>query len=565
MILSSHRNTCHRYHRGNQFRIVMVFKQELKKFKWGWGFMKPFLKPITFLTALSGIATFIDTLEPLYTGRIIDMLTNFSKRGFYNALLALTAFQVGGLAISLISTWFRMLLRKKMTVHSETLLMERILDLGINQEDSGEKGNAANLFLGDLSTMMSIYHSQVPGVLLSTFTLCIVGVRLFTINTLLFFLSLAFSLIPLFLSHFFGIRQASLHKKEREIQDKYLGFLEETLSGIHEIHTDVSKKFFSGKFYNLLGKVFDLVKASTILSLKSSLAFFLSNYVTSISLFLVIGNSVLNGNNTVGQLVSALLYSQRLRSILSGFGSSYQSLLSSQVSTERIMKFFERSSHGTVLLTKQRNNETPSIILSDFSFAYVSEKPVISRLNFCFKKPGLYLIKGKNGCGKTTLLNCVAESLQRGTQSGKIVFINLKKESIAMVSQKPTIFSMTVRDNLLMGRHESEERIWTVLANLKLDKMIQTLPDGLDTVLQNEASFLSRGQNQRLVLARCILQNKEIITLDEIETSMDKDSEKILLEILPSIASNAIVLLVTHRDSFDSLAKGMLNLDNQPS
>ncbi len=122
-----------------------------------------------------------------------------------------------------------------------------------------------------------------------------------------------------------------------------------------------------------------------------------------------------------------------------------------------------------------------------------------------------------------------------------------------------------LRDNLLMGRHESEERIWAVLANLKLDKIIQTLPNGLGTVLQSEASFLSRGQNQRLVLARCILQNKEIITLDEIETSMDKDSEKILLEILPSIASNAIVLLVTHRDSFDSLAKGMLNLDNQPS
>lgn len=47
----------------------MVFKQELKKFKWGWGFMKPFLKPIIFLTALSGIATFIDTLEPFYTLR----------------------------------------------------------------------------------------------------------------------------------------------------------------------------------------------------------------------------------------------------------------------------------------------------------------------------------------------------------------------------------------------------------------------------------------------------------------------------------------------------------------
>lgn len=530
---------------------------EFLTFKWGLRFMHRFIPAIIGLMLISVCMKYIDTLEPLFTGRIIDVLTAKDGKRFFYILIWLTCLQFGGVVFSLVLMWCRMKLQRKITLVGEGALFSTIVQDGIRQ-GTAWKGNATNAFVSDLSTMVSIYYGQIPDVIISLFTLCVVGYRLYSIHRILFWLSLFFSFMPIFLSHVFGMRQALIQSEARKTQDRYVEYLEETFAGIREINTKDSKKFFIARFGKILDRVFFLVRRMTKLSMQSSLCFFMTNYIIGMVLFIIVGLSVIQGRNSIGQLVSALLYSQQLRSISSGFGSAYQNLLTSQVSTARIMELFEKKHQEKVCVyVRDTQHGIPSVVFDDFTFCYVDRPPVFSGLNLSIEGNGLHIIKGANGAGKTTLLQCILGEVPVDSESsGKIVFRNLAEDDVSMVFQSPFIFSLSVRDNLAMGKMVQDSMIWDALKLVKLDSLVRQFTKGLGTILLDSIK-LSQGQYQRLALARCIVQSTPIMLLDEIETSLDAESSAVIRETLLTLADTTMLILVTHSKRYDEIASSI--------
>ena len=196
------------------------------------------------------------------------------------------------------------------------------------------------------------------------------------------------------------------------------------------------------------------------------------------------------------------------------------------------------------------------------TFSYKENKNIFTDINGEFIFPGLYLIKGENGSGKTTLLNIIAGNIQSHDNyllKGEIIFSNLEHK-FSYVSQKPFVFSGTIEENICFGKAYEKSIIDEAFHKTKLQEVIQALPLGMRTLLGGSGHTLSQGQMQRLALTRSLLQTSEIILFDEVENALDAETNDALQNILSELKLTKLILMVTHKNTYDKIANGILHL-----
>ena len=528
-------------------------------FHWSSSFIKPFFPVLLLLLFFSLVGNYVSTFEPVFTGKIIDALTLKDKTSFFYFLKIIILFQMAGILFSLLSSWFQFLLRRKMTVYTESILYLNLMYLSPKGTFKQDTGKLLNLFLSDLSVLTGIYTAQIPSILISLIMISIIGFRLFKIDVFIFIVSI----IPIFFAKYFGTRLATVNAAQRKSQDEYTSYINETIKGLQEIKNHSSQKFFIYKFKNILRHIFIHIKESTIIGMQSSTASFFTNFTINISLFTVIGLTVLEGKNTVGTITAALMYSQKLRSLVSSCAETYKGIIISFVSVERLKSIFdERQNRFSLLKEEKDTSNIKKIKITNLRFAYKKNKFLFENLNTEFTFPGLYLIKGENGSGKTSLFNIISGNINLNGESvlkGEIIFFNLSTK-LSYISQSPFIFSGTIKENLLFGKDYGEFKIKDILIKTKLNIVIESLDKGLDTKLGEKEHILSQGQIQRLALSRCLLQNSEVILFDEVENALDSETIIALNTLLSELKTKKLILMITHYSFYDKIADGVLVL-----
>lgn len=191
----------------------------------------------------------------------------------------------------------------------------------------------------------------------------------------------------------------------------------------------------------------------------------------------------------------------------------------------------------------------------DLCFAYDSNKPVLNHLNLHVAQGETIALVGESGAGKSTILNMVI-GFNR-PDSGRILLdgvdmdtINLHsyRKHIAVVPQTSILFSGTIRDNITYGiSNVSEDKLNQIIEAANLKSFIDSLPDGLDTVVGEHGGKLSGGQRQRISIARALIRDPEIIILDEATSALDSISEKEIQEALNNLTRNRTTFIVAHR------------------
>ena len=159
-------------------------------------------------------------------------------------------------------------------------------------------------------------------------------------------------------------------------------------------------------------------------------------------------------------------------------------------------------------------------------------------------------IIGASGCGKSTLLKLIAGLYTPFNGSilvaGETIPEMIQKK-VAIVMQNSLLFPATIRDNITCGHPMSEEWLQYVCTAAQLNEWINSLPEGIDTFLGERANELSGGQAQRIVIARAIAKNAEVILLDEATSALDQDTSEAVLEALKELTKGKTVIHVTHR------------------
>lgn len=198
----------------------------------------------------------------------------------------------------------------------------------------------------------------------------------------------------------------------------------------------------------------------------------------------------------------------------------------------------------------------------DVHFRYPTrpDVPVLRGLNITVK-PGQYIaLVGASGCGKSTtiaLMERFYDPLAGGVfvdgREISMLELNEYRSHIALVSQEPTLYQGTIKENILLGlgsADESEvedERIIQACKDANIYDFIISLPDGFATHVGQKAALLSGGQKQRIAIARALLRNPKVLLLDEATSALDSESEKVVQAALDKAAKGRTTIAVAHR------------------
>lgn len=207
-------------------------------------------------------------------------------------------------------------------------------------------------------------------------------------------------------------------------------------------------------------------------------------------------------------------------------------------------------------------NDISSITIRNLT-KWFGSKCVLNHFSKKFERGKIYTITGPNGSGKTTLINCIL-GLYIGEYQGCIRYNEVPIETINMadvyqnnlgiVEQEPLLFEDTIEFNLTLGCMYSFETMLPYLELFGLDTFLYALPNGVKTVLSENANNISGGEKQKISLVRALYKNPDVLVLDEPTSALDKESSEKLVAYLTSIKKNKIILIVTHDNTFETIS-----------
>jgi ATP-binding cassette, subfamily B, bacterial len=302
-------------------------------------------------------------------------------------------------------------------------------------------------------------------------------------------------------------------------------------------------------------------------SLSADLHFYLLEnfYSGTVSIVIAIGTAVviwvgarhvLAGTLTIGGLIVFTAYLTSLYGAIDSISQAYGSIQGAKVSLQRVFEIMEEKSdlkEGSRVLPD--SGAAGEVRWSGVSFEYIPGQPVLRHVDLHVHPGQKVAIVGRTGAGKSTLVSLLPRFYD--PRSGRVTIdgidireFELKslRRQIAMVLQPPLVFPLTIRENLTYGRPEAtEEEVVNAARLARIHESIVAFPQGYDTVVGEQGATLSEGEKQRLTIARAILFDAPILILDEPTSSVDAETEALIMEGLRELTAGRTTLIIAHR------------------
>ena len=268
------------------------------------------------------------------------------------------------------------------------------------------------------------------------------------------------------------------------------------------------------------------------------------------------GLQVANGSLTVGDVQAFIQYSRTFTMPLTQLASLMNVFQSGIASLERVLDLLDAEEHSpddpaAVPLAPVQGR----VVFEDVTFSYSPDRPLIEGLDLTAEPGQTVAIVGPTGAGKTTLVNLIMRFYEldggRITLDGRDIATIPRQElrsNIGMVLQDTWLFGGTIRDNIAYGRPgATEEEILDAARATYVDRFVHHLPDGYDTVIDEEGDNISAGQKQLLTIARAFLAQPAILILDEATSSVDTRTEVLIQEAMHALRAGRTSFVIAHR------------------
>lgn len=429
-------------------------------------------------------------------------------------------------------------------------------------------GELLNRINGDVSILISSLLSVLPSIASMATRLVACVAVLLAMAPQLTAILLAGGVVILVVTGYVRHYLKALNKQASEAQGKVSGFIQETLEKLLMVQAMDISEVMEERSDVLLEKRYRIHKKRKTISVISHTCMSILSHGISFGTLIWCAIGILQGNLTMGDMTAITqLVTQLRRPMLNASGITPQ-VASMTAAAERLMELEQICDTVAV----ERKEAAPLYAAmtglrgENLTFAY-DRDAVFDHADFVLPKGSFGVIVGHSGIGKSTLLKLLLGifppkegGLYIDTADGPVEVDRTTRPLFAYVPQGNLLLSGTLRDNLLVTRkNATEEEINRALYISAMDDYLPTLPQGLDTVVGENALGLSEGQAQRLSIARAVLSDAPIFLLDEATSALDDATEKAVLSRLQAMPGKTCIA-VTHREAAMQIADWSLKM-----
>jgi ATP-binding cassette, subfamily B, multidrug efflux pump len=486
----------------------------------------------------------------LQTGGTID----FGAIG--NIMLLLIGMYALSALFTFIMQWVMSSVSQRTVYQLRKDVDRKLSTLPLKYFDTKTHGEILSRVTNDVDTISSTLQQSLTQLITSVVQ--IVGYICMMISISLWLTLFVLLTLPLYVLVTIVITKKS--QKYFAAQQKHLGELsghvEEMFSG-HAIVKASSREEKSIEKFREVNK--ELLTAGTKAQFVSGIMFPLMNFVSNLGYVLisVVGGVWITKNMlTIGDITAFIQYSRSFTMPIVQTANIANVIQSTVACAERVFEVLDeqpedRAGEADAELSVSEGK----VDLKDVSFRYVEEEPLIEGLNLSVEPGHTVAIVGPTGAGKTTLVNLLMRFYDikggsiviDGQDTSRIHRGELRK-AFGMVLQDTWLFNGSIRDNVAYGREgATEEEIVAAAKAAHADHFIRTLPQGYDTVINEEATNISQGQKQLLTIARAILADPAILILDEATSNVDTRTEVLIQQAMANLMKGRTSFVIAHR------------------
>lgn len=509
--------------------------------------------------------------------QVIELLRSQGQDDFANMVAAFTDFQVGAgidferlrwiivavLAIyvgAALLTWIQGYVINVIMVRTMWRLREsveaKINRLPLSYFDKVQRGELISRVTNDIDNITTAMQQSLSGALTSVLTVVGVLVMMFSISWQLALVALV--ALPL-MGVIFGVigprSQKAFGSQWRKV-GRLNARVEEAFSGHALVKVYGREKDALDKFQVENEELFQASFKAQFLSGIIMPAMTFVGSLTYVGIAVLGGLMVASGQLRLGDVQAFIQYSQQFTQPLSELGGMATVVQSGTASAERVFDFLDADEQDPDAADAPALVEGEGVIeFENVSFSYTPERPLINDLSFRVEPGQTVAIVGPTGAGKTTLVNLImrfyelsgGRILLDGQDISKATRSELRSRT-GLVLQDPWLFAGSILENIRYGRASAtDEEVLEAAKATYVDRFVHALPDGYETVLEEDAANVSAGERQLITIARAFVAKPSILILDEATSAVDTRTELLLQHAMAALRQGRTSFVIAHR------------------
>ncbi|WP_027726291.1 ABC transporter ATP-binding protein [Tuberibacillus calidus] len=550
---------------------LMMAGQKAKNFKGTLWRLLAYLKPLRLQLSAVLLASILSTIftivGPKLTGNAITKIFegSFAKlkgipgaaidfHGIGEILLLIAGLYVLSSLFTYIQQYLMATVAQKTVYALRQEVNEKLKKLPFKYYDGHPHGETLSRVTNDIDLIGTTLQQSVSQFITSFVTIVGIIIMMLTISPLLTVIAIASLSMSVFFMRPILKRSQKHFANQQRTLGELNGHIEETYTGHQIVKAFGREKKTIERFDEVNEKLYHAGRIAQFISgIIMPLMFFVSNF--GYVMICVFGGILVTQRAiSIGDIHAFISYSRQFSQPVTQTANIANIIQATIAAAERVFELLDEEEEVAETATSALSRAKGAVTFDHVAFGY-GDEPLIEEMNIDVKPGQTVAIVGPTGAGKTTLINLLMRFYDVRSGSIKIDGIDIRELSrenlratFGMVLQDTWLFKGTIKENIAYGKDgATDAEIFAAAKAACADHFIRTLPDGYDTVINEEASNISQGQKQLLTIARAILADPPIMILDEATSNVDTRTELLIQQGMNRLMEGRTSFVIAHR------------------